>query len=94
MLNVKNTAYHAKLTAILKDASASPLADGFHKRGWRVESMGGVMLADDRKMRLVGLERQIHSFLFSFPFPVKGIRPPRHQEIHTLTLIERSSSFT
>ena len=52
------------------------------------------MLVDDRKMKLVGLERQIHSFLFSFPFPVKGIRPPRHQEIHTLTLIERSSSFT
>lgn len=45
--------------------------------------MGGVLLADDRKMRLVGLERQIHSFLFSFPFPVKGIRPPRHQEIYT-----------
>ena len=33
MLNVKNTAYRAKLTAILKDASASPLADGFHKQG-------------------------------------------------------------
>lgn len=51
------------------------------------------MLVDDRKMKLVGLERQIHSFLFSFPFPVKGIRPPRHQEIHTFNTYRKVKFF-
>ena len=42
--------------------------------------MGGVLLADDRKMRLVGLERQIHSFPRE-GYPVTS--PPRNIYVNT-----------